>query len=73
MEHAIYLEKSSMDNQVKVGDLAKYLSRTLLVVDIDDVWVPGSELDEVEVGMYKKAYVKLISSTGCDDETRHSG
>ena len=73
MEHAIYLEKSSMDNQVKVGDLAKYLSRTLLVVDIDDVWVHGIELDEVEVGMYKKSYVKLISSAGCDDETRHSG
>jgi len=62
-----------MDNQVKVGDLAKYLSRTLIVVDIDDVWVHGIELDQVEVGMYKKSYVKLISSAGCDDETRQSG
>ena len=62
-----------MDNQVKVGDLAKYLSRTLIVVDIDDVWVHGIELDQAEVGMYKKSYVKLISSTGCDDETRQSG
>ena len=61
-----------MDNQVKVGDLAKYLSRTLLVVDIDDVWVRGIELDQVEVGMYKKSYVKLISRAGCDDETRQS-
>ena len=62
-----------MDNQVKVGDLAKYLSRTLIVVDIDDVWVHGIELDQVEVGMYKKSYVKLISSAECDDETRQSG
>ena len=54
-----------MDDQVQVGDLAKYLSRTLLVVDIDDVWVHGIELDEVEVGKYKKSYVKLISKAGC--------
>jgi len=53
-----------MGNQVQVGDLAKYLSRTLLVVDIDDVWVHGIEFDEVEVGKYKKSYVKLISKAG---------
>ena len=56
-----------MDNQVKIGDLAKYLSRTLIVVDIDDVWVHGIELDQVEVGMYKKSYVKLVSKAGCSN------
>ena len=52
---------------MKVGDLAKYLSRTLIVDDIDDVWVHGIELDQVEVGMYKKSYVKLVSKSGCSN------
>ena len=39
--------------KVKVGDLVKYMSRTVLVVDIDDDWVYGLEAGESSVAKYK--------------------
>ena len=31
---------------MKVGDLVKYLSRTVLIIDIDEDWVYGIECGE---------------------------
>jgi len=46
---------------MKVGDLAKYMSRTLLVVGIDEEWVYGIEFGENQIGKYKHQVVKVIS------------
>ena len=48
---------------VDIGDLAKYMSRTVLVTGIDEDWVYGIELDNdhVEVGKYKRHVLKVIS------------
>ena len=45
-----------------IGDLAKYMSRTVLVTDIDEEWVYGIELadDRAEVGKYKRHVLKAI-------------
>ena len=45
---------------VDIGDLAKYMSRTILVVDIDEEWVYGIELGETSVGKYRSRYIKAI-------------
>jgi len=45
---------------VKVGDLVKYMSRTVLIVDIDDEWVYGIELGESEVGKYKHHVLNVL-------------
>ena len=45
---------------VDIGDLAKYMSRTILVVDIDEEWVYGIELGETSVGKYKPHALKAI-------------
>ena len=45
---------------IHVGDLVKYMSRTVLVVDIDEEWVYGIELGETIVGKYKHNYMKAI-------------
>ena len=53
------------------GDLAKYLSRTILVVDQDKEWVWGLELGETELGKYKKRVVKkLVKDIEGIDENR---
>ena len=47
---------------LNIGDLAKYMSRTILIVDIDDEWVHGLELGENEVAKYKHHVVKKIQA-----------
>lgn len=42
------------------GDLAKYLSRIILVVDQDKEWVWGIELGETELDQYKKRVVRKL-------------
>ena len=58
-----YLMKVIYQKQgVDIGDLAKYMSRTILVTDIDEEWVYGIELDgdRPEVGKYKPHVLKAI-------------
>ena len=45
---------------MKVGDLVKYMSRTVLIVDIGEEWVYGIELGKSEVGKYKHHVLKVI-------------
>ena len=53
------------------GDLAKYLSRTILVIDQDKEWFWGIELGETELGKYKKRVVrKLDEDIEVIDENR---
>ena len=42
---------------MRVGDLAKYMSRTVLVVDKDEDWVYGIELGETHLGKYRRSYI----------------
>ena len=44
--------------KIEVGDLVKYMSRHVLVVDKDDDWVYGVELGETQVGKYRRSYLK---------------
>ena len=46
---------------MKVGDLVKYMSRAVLIIDIDEEWVYGIELGESCVGKYKHNYLKVIN------------
>jgi len=46
---------------VRVGDMVKYMSRTVLIIDIDEDWVYGIELGESEVGKYKHHVLKEIA------------
>ena len=46
---------------MKVGDLVKYMSRTVLITDIDEEWVYGIELGESHVGKYKSHVLKVIA------------
>ncbi|MEC7116945.1 MAG: hypothetical protein VXW71_02030 [Actinomycetota bacterium] len=48
---------------MKVGNLVKYMSRTLLIVDIDEEWVYGVELGESHVGKYKAHVLKVINES----------
>jgi hypothetical protein len=53
---------------VKIGDLVKYMSRTLLVVGLSEgKWGPGwiecIELGESEIGTYRKSKLKVISES----------
>jgi hypothetical protein len=48
---------------VKVGDLVKYMSRTVLIVDIDEEWVYGVELGETHVAKYKAFALKVINES----------
>ena len=45
---------------MKVGDIVKYMSRMVLVVDIDDEWVYGMELGENQIAKYKSFVLKVI-------------
>ena len=46
---------------MSVGDLVKYMSRTVLVVDIDEEWVYGIELGEDYIAKYKHWVLKEIA------------
>ena len=48
---------------MKAGDLVKYMSRTVLIVDVDEEWVYGIEFGESEVGKYKHHVLKVISES----------
>jgi len=47
---------------MKVGDLVKYMSRTLLVLEVGDVWVHAFEVGygEIDVGRYRRSVLKVI-------------
>lgn len=45
---------------MKVGDLVKYMSRMVLIIDIDEDWVYGMELGESTVAKYKAFALKEI-------------
>ena len=45
---------------VDIGDLARYMSRTILVVDIDEEWVYGIELGENHIAKYKPHVLKAV-------------
>ena len=44
-----------------MGDLVKYMSRTVLIVDIDKEWVYGIELGEDYIAKYKHWVLKEIA------------
>lgn len=46
---------------MKVGDLVKYMSRTILIIDIDEEWVHGIELGETRAGKYRPRYIRAIA------------
>lgn len=50
---------------MKVGDLVKYMSRIVLLVDTctNDAWVFGIECGETEIGKYRKNVLKVISES----------
>ena len=56
------METINQKHGLDIGDLAKYMSRTVLVTDIDEDWVYGIELsdDHAEVGKYKHHVLKAI-------------
>ena len=43
---------------MKVGEMVKYMSRTILIIDMDDDWVHGIELGETQVGKYRRSYLE---------------
>ena len=45
----------------EVGDLVKYMSRIVLVIDIGEEWVHGIELGETEIAKYKRHVLKKIA------------
>ena len=45
---------------MKVGDLVKYMSRVVLIIDIDEEWVHGIELGESCIGKYKAHVLKVL-------------
>ena len=54
---------------MKVGDLVKYMSRTILIVDrcpndaAGNKWVLGIECGETEVGKYRQSALKVINES----------
>ena len=45
---------------INAGDLVKYMSRTVLVVDSNEDWIFGIELGSDVVGKYLKRVVRKI-------------
>lgn len=45
---------------MSVGDIVKYRSRIVLIVDVDEEWVYGIELGETHVGKYAPHVLKAI-------------
>ena len=54
------MEVINQKHGVDIGDLAKYMSRIILVVDIDEEWVYGIELGERHIAKYKPSALKAI-------------
>ena len=54
---------------MKPGDLVKYMSRTVLIVDTCPVdaagnkWVLGIEFGETEISQYRKSALKVINES----------
>ena len=48
---------------MKVGDLVKYMSRIVLVIEIGEDWVWGLELGETEIAKYRHHVLKVIDET----------
>jgi hypothetical protein len=54
---------------VKVGDLVKYMSRIVLIVDIcpndaaGNKWIFGIECGETEIGKYRQSVLKVLSES----------
>lgn len=48
---------------MKAGDLVKYMSRTVLIIEIGEEWIYGIELGETEVAKYKPHVLKVISES----------
>ena len=54
---------------MKVGDLVKYMSRTVLIVGVcpndpaGNKWVLGIECGETEVGKYRKSVLRVINES----------
>lgn len=46
---------------MKAGDLVKYMSRIVLVFDIDEEWVYGIELGESRIAKYKAHVLKVLA------------
>ena len=46
---------------MKIGDMVKYMSRTVLVIDIDEEWVYGIEIGESHVAKYKPYVLKVLT------------
>ena len=46
---------------MKVGDLVKYMSRMVLIVEIGEEWVYGMELGENTVAKYKAFALREIN------------
>jgi hypothetical protein len=46
---------------MKAGDLVRYMSRIILIIDIKDgEWVEGLELGETAVGSYQRHTLKEL-------------
>ena len=45
---------------MKIGDLVKYMSRVILIIDIDEVWAHGVELGETDIAKYKLHCLKAL-------------
>ena len=47
---------------MKAGDLVSYMSRTLLVIEVDETWVYAMELGSTVVGKYRKSVVSICDA-----------
>ena len=43
---------------MKSGDIVRYMSRLVLIIDIDEEWVYGMELGENHIAKYKSFVLK---------------
>ena len=55
----LYRRRRSI-TKIKTGDLVKYMSRTVLVVDLDEDWVYGLEFGESCVAKYRAHVLKAV-------------
>ena len=46
---------------MSVGDIVKYRSRIVLIVDVDEEWVYGIELGESRIAKYKAHVLKVLA------------
>jgi len=50
--------------QVREGELVRYMSRIVLVIDDSDpVWVEGLEIGENEIGRYKRRVLRKLDDS----------